>query len=293
MIAGNPRYSPRPGGSALDDPSATRASAGEPPGLREQLGETVDAARRLLTAHVELARAELGEIASEAGRVALLTGLVLGALLSMAMLLAIGGALFLGEWLFGSMGWGLVDGALFLVGVAVAAAALAVGFGADRLVRDLAIAIVLGVLVGVVLGLGLLNLAWTRLGEQFVPTLSPDIRTIVVGAFVVGVIGALLGVYGGARSGGMGGAIGGLVGGAIVGALLGAFTAITFGPRLGAALGVTTALLAWPVLMAIDVSRRGVDVDALQERFYPSQTIDTTKETIEWVRAQTPLGPKS
>ena len=33
--------------------------------------------------------------------------------------------------------------------------------------------------------------------------------------------------------------------------------------------------------------------DSLKARFTPSQTIETTKETIEWVREQTPLGRKS
>ena len=45
--------------------------------------------------------------------------------------------------------------------------------------------------------------------------------------------------------------------------------------------------------MGLEVSRRGVDAEALKARFLPRQTMDTTKETIEWVRAQTPLGRKS
>ena len=91
----------------------------------------------------------------------------------------------------------------------------------------------------------------------------------------------------------MRGAIVGLLAGAIVGALLGVLTALAPGPRVGAAIGVTVAFIAWPVLMGMGVARSGVDTEALKERFYPKATIDTTKETIEWVRKRTPLGPAS
>ena len=65
------------------------------------------------------------------------------------------------------------------------------------------------------------------------------------------------------------------------------------GARVGVALGLFVALVAWPALAGYGLSRRGVDTDALKARFYPKQTIETTKETIEWVREQTPLGRKS
>jgi hypothetical protein len=41
------------------------------------------------------------------------------------------------------------------------------------------------------------------------------------------------------------------------------------------------------------VAREGIDGDALKARFWPDETITTTKETIEWVRERTPLGPRS
>jgi hypothetical protein len=41
------------------------------------------------------------------------------------------------------------------------------------------------------------------------------------------------------------------------------------------------------------VFRNGFDTKQLRDRFVPDVTIETTKETIEWVRAQMPLGPKS
>jgi hypothetical protein len=59
------------------------------------------------------------------------------------------------------------------------------------------------------------------------------------------------------------------------------------------ALGLALALALWPSLVAIDTYRRGIDLEALKNRFYPRLTVETTKETIEWARKQRPLGPKS
>jgi hypothetical protein len=33
-------------------------------------------------------------------------------------------------------------------------------------------------------------------------------------------------------------------------------------------------------------------MEALKARFYPEQTIVTTKETLEWLQEQAPMGPK-
>ena len=170
---------------------------------------------------MELAKAEVGEIMGEIGRVALLAAVAFGALVVMGFLLPIGLFLFLGDWLFGSIGWGVLHGTLFLVAVALEAVVLALGVRASRLLLALLVAIVLG--VAVALGLNAL---------------------------------------------GMDG-------------------------RLAAALGTTAGLIAWPIAVGVAAFRAGIDTDKLKARFWPSGTIETTKETIEWVRAQTPLGPKS
>jgi hypothetical protein len=77
---------------------------------------------------------------------------------------------------------------------------------------------------------------------------------------------------------------------AILGALAGAFSAITFGPQVGAGVGITIGYLTWIVLMAVDVARRGVDVEEMKDRFYPTQSIDTGKETLEWLKTRMPPG---
>lgn len=181
----------------------------------------MDGARGLVAAHVDLAKAEAGEIMGEVKRVAVLAGIAFGALVVVGFLLPIGFILFLGDWLFGSIGWGVIHGVLFLVAIALSALLVALGVSGGRL--GVAFLIAAGVAVGVSLGL------------------------------------AALGLEG----------------------------------RVAAALGVTLGLIVWPISSGVAVARAGIDTDALKARFWPSGTIETTKETIEWVREQTPLGRKS
>ena len=42
--------------------------------------------------------------------------------------------------------------------------------------------------------------------------------------------------------------------------------------------------------MGVDVARTGIDIEALKARFYPNQTIDTSKETLEWLQKRMPPG---
>ena len=66
--------------------------------------------------------------------------------------------------------------------------------------------------------------------------------------------------------------------------------AISFSRHVGIAIGICVVLIAWPALAA--TALRGYDWGALKARYWPGTTIETTKETIEWVRARTPLGRK-
>jgi len=266
--------------------------AQNPPGLLEQLRTTIEAAKRLLRAHITLAKAEAGEIVDEVKRLVGFVAVALGLLFLVGILVFVGGLLFLCEWLFGSIGWGVLLGSLFLVDVAVVLVLVAIGSGAARTSRDLGIAALIGLVVGLVLALDLAHQGWTTLGNNVAGTIDPGWRTLVVAVVAVGIVGALLGLIGGLRSGG-GAAIGGLVGGFVLGAVVGAISAIAIGPQAGAALGVLVALIVWPALMGLGVARTGIDTEGLKNRFMPDETIDETKETIEWVRARLPLAPKS
>ena len=199
---------PRPNrtrSTPLDDPNATlptptpapppwaaaaapRAAAAhrKPPGLRDQLKATRMPPIALVLAHVELAKAEAGQIAGEVGRVAAL----------------------------GALAIALVIFAVFLrrhrhLAVARRVAARLDGLGrpprlpAVRLGRDggrarrarhrpeaarrrLCVAVVVAVVVGVVLGLGLLNQLYASIGDALGFAVDPGIRPLVVGMLLVG-----------------------------------------------------------------------------------------------------------
>ena len=276
-------------GTALDPTDAAPEDT-NPPGLRAQLAAVIAAARRLVAAHVALAKAELGSIMGEVGRVAMLAGLAFAMLFLVGLILPIGLLLFLGDWLFGSMGWGILLGTLLLLDVAVLAGLLAVGIPSGRLGRWLLLALLAGVVVGLLFGLDLTNRAWSAVGDAVLTGTEAGVRPLAMAILTLGILGGIVGLLVGLRSGSAGG---GLTSGAVAGTVLGALTAVTMGPQIGAAFGVIVTLVAWPALAGLDVSRTGIDQDALKARFYPSQTIETTKETIEWVRQRTPLGRKS
>lgn len=296
-VSGDPASSPgaAPAPDPAMSPGAAPADAApdtEPPGLRDQVATVIAAARRLVTAHVELGKAELGQIMGEVGRAAALGGLAFAMAFLVALLLPIGLLLFLGEWFFGSIGWGVLLGSLLLIDIAVVAGLLAVGMIGSRLGVAFLIALAIGVVTGIVLGLDLTNRGWTAVGDSLMPGVDAGFRPLAIAVLSLAVIGGVVGLIGGLRAP-AGSAVGGLFVGAFTGIVLGVLTAVALGPRVGAAFGVLTTLIAWPALMALDVSRTGIDGDTLKARFYPGTTIETTKETIEWVRQRTPLGRKS
>jgi hypothetical protein len=229
----------------------------------------------------------LSEVGGEIAKAAALGAVIFGVLFFAGILLVVGLFLFFGEWLFGSLGWGVLHGLLFLTGIAVSALLGILGLGMGRGVRWFAVGAVVAIIAAVILGLALPNQAYSSIGTSVAPNLDPATRPLIVGVVIWAVIGAVVGLIAGLRRGAAG-AIGGLIGFGILGAIFGALTAITFDRGAGVALGVTLGLLAWIALMIADLARTGVDVDAMKARFYPSQTIDTTKETLEWLKERMP-----
>jgi hypothetical protein len=252
---------------------------------------TKDAALALVMAHVELAKAEAGQIAGEVGRVAALGALAIALVIFAVFLLVIGASLWLGEWLLGSMGWGVLHGFLLFIAVAMTAVLGALGIAPRRLGGAFAVGVVVAVVVGVVLGLGLLNQLYASIGDALGIAVDPGIRPLLVGMLLFGFLGLLAGIVAAVMMDASGGgrfvALAGLT---VLGVALGAFTAITFGPQVGAGIGITLGYVTWMALMGIDVSRTGIDVEALKNRFYPVQTIDTSKETLEWLQKRMPPG---
>ena len=246
----------------------------------------------LVMAHVELAKAEAGAIAGEVGRLAALGALALVLVIFAVFLLVIGASLWLGEWLLGSMGWGVIHGVLLFLSVAMAAVLLAVGVvgSPDRGGRWSSRSSI-GIVTGVVLGLDLLNQLYAAIGDAAQTAVDPGVRPLVVGVLLGGLIGLIVGIITALRMSASGGgrfvAWAGLT---VLGVALGAFTAITFSPQVGAGIGIALGYLAWMALMGLDIRRTGIDMEALKDRFTPVQTIETSKETLEWLQKRMPPG---
>ncbi len=250
------------------------------------MGRTVEAGRTLVNAHIVLAKAELAVILDDAKQVAVQVGIALALIVYVALLVPVGTALFLGEWIFGSMGWGILHGTLFSLATAVALVLGALRISRGYLAGTLLVGVLIGIVVGTVLGLAWPNAAYAAIGESVYAGVDPAVRPLLVGITLGGTVFAFLGLLGGARAGGVGGALGGFVGGAVLGALLGAFTAISFSLQVGVALGVTATLIAWPALAALAL--RGYDWEELKQRFMPSASIAAAEETKAWATSRLP-----
>jgi uncharacterized membrane protein YqjE len=270
-------------GGAAGAAGADRATEGPPPGLGEQFGRTRGALIGLIRSHINLAKAEFSEIADEIKRAAALGGIALLLLFLTGMLLVVGLLLFLGEAVFGSIGWGLLNGVELLLGVAVLLILAIIDLSPARAFTAFVVALGVGLVVT-----GLLAVDWNGFAQRNPGTPAAIVLAVVAGLVIVGALGFLL-----ASSFGRGAAIAAVVGGAFIGALLGWLASFGPGLRVGSAIGVAALLLFWPIVAAVLVFRHGVDTAKLRKRFVPDQTIATTKETIEWVREQMPLGPKS
>jgi len=266
-----------------DRSSSNDSSCGAAPGLGEQFGRTRSALLGLIRSHIDLARAEFSEIGDQIKRAAALGGMALLLLFLAGMLVAIGSLLFLGEWIFGSIGWGLLDGVELLIGVAALLILAIIDLGWRR--GSSAFVVAFG--VGLVLT-GLLAVDWNGFSQRNPGAPAAIVLSVAAGVVVVGALGVVL-----AASFGRWPAVAALIAGAIVGALLGWLASFGPGLRVAAAIGVAALLLFWPIVAAVFVFRHGIDTAKLKDRFVPDQTIETTKETIEWLREQMPHARKS
>jgi hypothetical protein len=272
-----------PTGPAAGGAPASTAPERPAPGLGEQFGRTRAALFGLVKSHVNLARAEFSEIADEVKRAAALGGIALMLFFLAGILIVVGLLLFLGEAIFGSMGWGVLLGAELLLCAIVLLILAIIDLGPGRAITAFIVALGVGLVVT-----GLLLVDWAYISHHNTGMPEPIVLAVLAGVLIIGALGAIL-----ASPFGRGPAMAALVAGVVVGVLLGWLASAGPGPRVASALGVAALLLFWPIVAAVIVFRHGIDMDKLKSRFVPEQTIATTKETIEWVREQMPLGPKS
>jgi hypothetical protein len=276
----------------LDDQRSTPPDP-RPPGLRAQVRSTRDAAWRLARAHIDLARAEVNAIKGEIARIAAFIGIAVAVTLLAVILAFVGTSLFLAEWLLGSMGWGVLHGVLLLASIAIACGLAAAGMSGARIGRAFIVGVLVAVGVAVLLTLALPNRLYTSIGESALPAVEPGVRPLVVGAAIWGIIGLIGGLVGALRVDGWGARFGSLLGGVLVGAAVGAVSAVNTGPQVGIGIGIAVGYLTWIGLMIADIARTGIDLDELKARFYPSQTIETSKETLAWLQSKMPPGTGS
>jgi hypothetical protein len=283
----------QPEGGRLADRSASSDSSpgsapkgargGEAPGLGEQFGRTRSALRGLIASHIDLAKAEFAEIGGEIKRAAALGGLALLLLFLAGILIVIGLLLYLGEAIFGSIGWGLLHGSELLLGAAALLLFAIIDLSWRRALTAFIVALGVGLLV-----VGLLAVDWNWVSHHYSGMPASIVLAVAAGAVLIGVLGIILGSAFGRDP-----AVVGLAVGVVCGLLLGLLASAGPGPRVAAAMGLAALLLFWPIVAAVFVFRHGIDTKKLRARFVPEQTIATTKETIEWVREQMPLGRKS
>ncbi len=307
-----PSDSAQRGPASSPDPSqpdrpADPGPTSQPPGLGEQLGRTRTAALGLVAAHIDLAKAEFSEIVGEIKKAATFGSIALGMVFVAATIFTVGSILWVDEWWFGSMGWGVLHGTEIFLALGVIFALAIVAQGGGRIAGGAFLALFIAVIVTLIFGFQLTSKGLGWVGDQaFTNLLYPPYtdshvisaadRPIAVGVYAFAAIFAVVGLVVGFVLGHgvrrIVTAILGAILGAIVGAAIGAFLGVPMSWTCAIAVGLAVWLLLWPVFAAWFVVR-GLDSEKLKDRFVPDQTIETTKETIEWVRAQTPLGRKS
>jgi hypothetical protein len=58
-------------------------------------------------------------------------------------------------------------------------------------------------------------------------------------------------------------------------------------------IGIAVGYAMWIAFMVADVARTAYDIDELKARFTPTQTIETSKETLAWLQSKMPPGTGS
>lgn len=253
------------------------------PGLGAQLGRTRTAFTGLYRAHMDLLRAELSEIVGQIKLIATQAGIALAIALMTSTLLYVGGFLFMGEWLFGSIGWGLAHGVLLGLALIVVLVMAILGARRRAAVGSLFVALL------VVIGLALLcgsNVGYNAAGDLAAQLAFPFNGAAAIALITGAIVGAILFALLLARVGGRGGFVAGLFLGALVGLPIGWLIAgapWTWPPAVGFAL--TIGLILWPILDAV-MAWPGLDPGARFAQLYPRQSIEAAQETRAWLEEQ-------
>jgi hypothetical protein len=258
----------------------------EPAGVLESIGRVRAAGMRLVNAHVELLKAELAVTAQELG---LIVGLAMVALLLaflLVCLLYVGTFLFLGEWLFGSMAWGILHGSLLTI-LFVVPIVLNLGGGwLGAYPRGFASGLAVTILLSILFGSNVLRNAAVAAGEWAAPSLAldpaslPTLTAMVFGAVVLGVVLFLVGLR-------VGRALRLLLLGLLVGGLLGAILgSVTFDWQGAVAVALTIGLVTWLAVTGALAAQRGFDPERRYARLVPRESLTAFEESRSFVQQQ-------
>ncbi|MFN8519985.1 MAG: hypothetical protein U0667_11485 [Chloroflexota bacterium] len=235
---------------------------------------------------MELLRAELAVAGRELG-IALGMGVAILVLAVLAaLLLAIGTFLFLGEWLFGSMGWGILHGVLFLVALIVPLALDLAGGRRDAFLRGLGAGFVATILLWLLFASNVLRDTAVSVGQSLEssvglePAFLPTLVGIVAGGVVLGVALLIVGLRQGSAARLL---VVGLVVGALLGAILGS---VTFDTKGALAVALTIGLAAWIGVTVLVAVRMGFDPEARYEAMVPRESIAMAQESKEFLMRQ-------
>lgn len=235
---------------------------------------------------MDLLKAELAVTGHD---LAVILGMVVAALCFVVvtlLLIAIGTFLFLGEWLFGSMAWGILHGTMFLVLLCVPIGVNLAGGSASATVRGVMTGLAVTLLLWIVFASNVLRDAAVRAGDSLEasiglePALLPTLVGLVAGAVVLGL---MLAIVGSRRAMGVRLGISGLALGAIVGALLGS---VTFDTKGALAVSLTIGLLTSIVVILLVAVRQGFDPERRYERLVPRESIAMAEESKKFLMRQ-------
>ena len=201
-------------------------------------------------------------------------------------LLYVGTFLFLGEWLFGSMAWGILHGSLLTV-LFVVPIVLNLGGGwLGAYARGFATGLAVTILLSIVFGSNVLRNAAVAAGEWAAPSLAldpaslPTLIAMLFGAVVLGVALWLVGLR-------VGRALRLLVVGLLVGGLVGAILgSVTFDWQGAVAVALTFGLVTWLAVTGALAAQRGFDPESRYARLVPRESIAAFEESRSFVRQQ-------
>jgi hypothetical protein len=247
--------------------------------MGESIGRARAAGVRLLNAHLSLLKAELAVTGREIG---LIIGLAIAALslaLLMIGLIYTGTWLFLGEWLFGSLGWGVLHGTLFTVAIIVPIGLNLAGGWMGAWARGFLIGLAVTVVLSLVFGANLVRDVAVAGGDQLAPSLGlepallPTLVGLVAGALIVGLAMFIVGLR-------MGDAFRMLLAGAILGGMAGAILgSVEFDWSGAVAVALTFGLVAWLVATVFLAMQRGFDPATRYDPLVPRESIAALEGT--------------